>query len=115
MYSDQKAARIFGGLFLLTFLTSIAGALLYSPVLDLDHLKRFNDAHGQPGGDRFQRPTHAAAVEGSSRQRGGPHGRDARPGVSSVAAAAGRMLSPVLSCQPSATGAGGVLKPLMSA
>jgi Domain of unknown function (DUF4386) len=33
MYSDQKAARIFGGLFILTFITSIAGVLLYSPVL----------------------------------------------------------------------------------
>src|SRR3954464_7689507 len=32
--SDQRAARIFGGLFLLTFVTSIAGALLYGPVLD---------------------------------------------------------------------------------
>src|SRR3954468_2739755 len=34
MYSDQKAARIFGALFPLTFVTSIAGALLYGPVLD---------------------------------------------------------------------------------
>jgi hypothetical protein len=34
MYSDQKAARLFGALFLLTFVTSIAGALLYNPVLD---------------------------------------------------------------------------------
>ncbi len=34
MSSDRKAARIFGGLFLLTFVTSIAGALLYGPVLD---------------------------------------------------------------------------------
>lgn len=34
MDSDQKAARIFGGLFLLTFVTSIAGLLLYGPVLD---------------------------------------------------------------------------------
>src|SRR3954464_7563535 len=32
--SDQRAARIFGGLFLLTFVTSIAGLLLYGPVLD---------------------------------------------------------------------------------
>jgi hypothetical protein len=32
--SDQRAARIFGGLFLLTFVTSIAAALLYGPVLD---------------------------------------------------------------------------------
>src|SRR3954452_20489356 len=32
--SDQRAARIFGGLFLLTFVTSIAGALLYNAVLD---------------------------------------------------------------------------------
>src|SRR3954453_4722852 len=34
MSSDQKAARIFGALFLLTFVTSIAGVLLYGPVLD---------------------------------------------------------------------------------
>src|SRR3954451_6317094 len=34
MDPDQRAARIFGGLFLLTFVTSIAGALLYGPVLD---------------------------------------------------------------------------------
>lgn len=34
MSSHQKAARIFGGLFLLTFVTSIAGALLYTPLLD---------------------------------------------------------------------------------
>ena len=34
MLSDQKAARIFGGLFLLTFVTSITGVLLYGPVLD---------------------------------------------------------------------------------
>src|SRR4051794_16866307 len=34
MDSDQKAARLFGALFLLTFVTSIAGALLYNPVLD---------------------------------------------------------------------------------
>jgi hypothetical protein len=34
MSSDQKAARIFGGLFLLTFVTSITGALLYTPLLD---------------------------------------------------------------------------------
>lgn len=27
MHSDQKAARIFGGLFILTFVTSIAGLL----------------------------------------------------------------------------------------
>src|SRR3954470_14074996 len=33
MSSDQNAARIFGALFLLTFVTSIAGALLYGPVL----------------------------------------------------------------------------------
>ena len=32
--SDQRAARIFGGLFLLTFVTSIAGVSLYGPVLD---------------------------------------------------------------------------------
>jgi hypothetical protein len=34
MAPDQKAARIFGGLFVLTFVTSIAGLLLYGPVLD---------------------------------------------------------------------------------
>lgn len=34
MAPDQKAARIFGGLFILTFVTSIAGLLLYGPVLD---------------------------------------------------------------------------------
>jgi len=34
MDSDKRAARIFGGLFLLTFVTSIAGALLYGPILD---------------------------------------------------------------------------------
>lgn len=34
MSSDQKAARIFGGLFILTFVTSIAGVLLYGPILD---------------------------------------------------------------------------------
>jgi hypothetical protein len=33
MSSDQRAARIFGGLFILTFVTSIAGLLLYGPVL----------------------------------------------------------------------------------
>lgn len=32
--TDQRAARIFGGLFLLTFVTSIAGLLLYGPVLN---------------------------------------------------------------------------------
>jgi hypothetical protein len=34
MSPDQKAARVFGALFLLTFVTSIAGALLYGSVLD---------------------------------------------------------------------------------
>src|SRR5215210_737764 len=34
MDSDQRAARIFGALFILTFITSIAGLLLYGPVLD---------------------------------------------------------------------------------
>jgi len=34
MDADQRAARIFGALFILTFVTSIAGALLYGPVLD---------------------------------------------------------------------------------
>lgn len=33
MSSDQKAARLFGVLFILTFITSIAGLLLYGPVL----------------------------------------------------------------------------------
>src|SRR4051794_36896441 len=36
MDADQKAARIFGGLFLLTFVTSIAGVALYGPVLHHD-------------------------------------------------------------------------------
>jgi hypothetical protein len=34
MSSDQRAARIFGALFILTFITSIAGVVLYGPVLD---------------------------------------------------------------------------------
>lgn len=34
MSPEKKAARIFGGLFILTFVTSIAGLLLYVPVLD---------------------------------------------------------------------------------
>ena len=34
MDSDQRAARIYGALFILTFVTSIAGVLLYGPVLD---------------------------------------------------------------------------------
>ena len=34
MNPDQRAARIFGALFLLTFVTSIAAVLLYAPVLD---------------------------------------------------------------------------------
>ena len=34
MTSDQRAARIFGALFLLTFVTSIVGVLLYGSVLD---------------------------------------------------------------------------------
>ena len=34
MYSDRTAARIFGGLFILTFVTSITGLLVYGPVLD---------------------------------------------------------------------------------
>ena len=34
MSRDQTAARVFGGLFILTFVTSIAGLLLYGPVLD---------------------------------------------------------------------------------
>jgi hypothetical protein len=34
MHSDKQAARVFGGLFVLTFVTSIAGLLLYGPVLD---------------------------------------------------------------------------------
>jgi hypothetical protein len=34
MDADQRAARIFGALFILTFVTSIAGLLLYGPVLD---------------------------------------------------------------------------------
>jgi hypothetical protein len=38
MESDQRAARIFGALFILTFITSIAGLLLYGPVLDEDYI-----------------------------------------------------------------------------
>ena len=34
MTRDQKTARVFGVLYLITFVTSIAAALLYSPVLD---------------------------------------------------------------------------------
>ena len=34
MDSDQRTARLFGGLFLLTFVTSIAAVLLYQPALD---------------------------------------------------------------------------------
>jgi hypothetical protein len=34
MTLDQKRARVFGVLYLITFVTSIAAALLYSPVLD---------------------------------------------------------------------------------
>src|SRR5689334_23001733 len=47
MYSDQKAARIFGGLFLLTFVTSIAGALLYGPVLDHENYILTGNADGR--------------------------------------------------------------------
>lgn len=36
---DQRAARVFGALFILTFVTSIAGLLLYGPVLhDADYV-----------------------------------------------------------------------------
>jgi hypothetical protein len=34
MEEDQKHARIFGVLFILTFLTSIPAVLLFQPVLD---------------------------------------------------------------------------------
>jgi hypothetical protein len=34
MSSDQRAARLFGALFILTFITSIGAVLLYGPVLD---------------------------------------------------------------------------------
>lgn len=47
MSSDQKAARIFGGLFLLTFVTSIAGALLYTPLLDHDSYIVSGSSDGQ--------------------------------------------------------------------
>lgn len=47
MSSDQKAARVFGGLFLLTFVTSIAGALLYGPVLDHKDYIVNGSANGQ--------------------------------------------------------------------
>jgi hypothetical protein len=46
MDSDQRAARIFGALFLLTFVTSIAGALLYGPVLDEEDYIVNGDADG---------------------------------------------------------------------
>ena len=44
---DQRAARIFGALFLLTFVTSIAGALLYGPVLDHKDYVVNGDADGR--------------------------------------------------------------------
>ncbi len=47
MHSDQKAARIFGGLFILTFVTSIAGLLLYGPVLDEKDYVINGDADGR--------------------------------------------------------------------
>ena len=47
MSQDQKAARIFGALFLLTFVTSIAGALLYGPVLDQHDYVLHGDANGR--------------------------------------------------------------------
>jgi hypothetical protein len=34
MLADQQRARIFGVLFLITFVTSIPAAFLYQPVLD---------------------------------------------------------------------------------
>jgi hypothetical protein len=47
MYSDQRAARIFGGLFILTFVTSIAGVFLYGPVLDEKDYVLNGSADGQ--------------------------------------------------------------------
>src|SRR3954451_13708315 len=47
MDPDQRAARIFGGLFLLTFVTSIAGALLYGPVLDHEDYVLNGNADGR--------------------------------------------------------------------
>jgi len=47
MTSDQTAARVFGALFLLTFVTSIAGALLYTPVLDHEQYILDGGADGQ--------------------------------------------------------------------
>ena len=47
MGSDQRAARIFGALFILTFVTSIAGALLYAPVLDHKDYILNGDADGR--------------------------------------------------------------------
>ena len=47
MTSDRTAARIFGALFLLTFVTSIAGALLYGPVLDDERYVLDGGADGQ--------------------------------------------------------------------
>lgn len=47
MDSDRKAARIFGALFILTFVTSIAGLLLYGPVLDHKDYIVNGDADGR--------------------------------------------------------------------
>lgn len=47
MDADQKAARIFGGLFILTFVTLIAGLLLYGPVLDEKDYVLNGSADGQ--------------------------------------------------------------------
>ena len=47
MDADRKAARSFGALFILTFVTSIAGLLLYGPVLDEKDDVVNGDADGQ--------------------------------------------------------------------
>ncbi len=47
MFQDQKAARIFGALFLLTFVTAIGGALLYGPLLDHKDYVVNGDANGR--------------------------------------------------------------------
>lgn len=45
--ADRRAARTFGVLFLLTFVTSIAGLLLYGPVLDGEDYILTGDANGR--------------------------------------------------------------------
>ena len=47
MDSDRKAARVFGALFILTFVTSITGVLLYGPLLDQKDYILGGSADGQ--------------------------------------------------------------------